>query len=96
MTDRDPEVQRHIDAAAHELARRLRPWVTGMADPDAFALRFIEDMHGEGWRPIPRPAPLAGAGPKNPAAYVRGAEKAREEWANRPTGPYRPTEGDDQ
>jgi hypothetical protein len=94
MTDHDPEVQRAIDTAAHELARRLRPWATAMADPDAFAAAFIEDLHAEGWRPIPKPLPLAGPGRKDPDAYARGGEYARDLLANRPTGPYRPTEGD--
>lgn len=58
MTDHDPDVQQAIDVAAQELARRLRPWIAGMADLDTFAVRFIEDLHKRGWRPIPRPQPI--------------------------------------
>lgn len=50
MSAHDRDTERAILAAAAELARRIRPWVTGMADPDAFAARFIGDMHADGWR----------------------------------------------
>jgi hypothetical protein len=66
VSDRDPDLQFAIDVAAQELARRLRPWVAGMADLDSFAVRFVEDMHGQGWRPIPKPPPLATGRPGDP------------------------------
>ena len=73
--DHDTDLQRAIDTAAQELARRLRPWVAGMADLDAFAVRFIQDMHGQGWRPIPRPAAITSD--TRPGDYARGAALAR-------------------
>lgn len=93
MTARDPEVQRALDTAARELARRIRA-NPSPADPDAMAAAFLEDMHAEGWRPIPRPRPLTGSGRKDPAVYARGGAEWRRRWETRPTGPYRPTEGD--
>lgn len=55
MTAHDPDVQRAIDDAARELARRLRPWVAESCDLDRLAAAYVEDLHGQGWRPIPRP-----------------------------------------
>lgn len=75
---RDPDQRRAADAAARELARRLQPWIVGMADLDAFAREFITDMQGEDWRHIPRPPVLTAGGRADPAAYQRGAAKARE------------------
>ncbi|WP_395109807.1 hypothetical protein [Actinomadura sp. SCN-SB] len=81
MTDRDPTLQAEMDRAAAELARRIRPWATGMADPDSFARRFVEDLHAEGWWPHPRPLPIAPKGPPSPpnTEWRRAAAKIRGE-----------------
>lgn len=75
--ERDPGLQRQMDHAAHELARRLRPWITGMADPDAFAARYIEDLHADGWWPHPRSEKIPTPGRRDPDTARRGAELAR-------------------
>lgn len=65
MTDtpeRDPDVQREINIAVRELARRLTGWCA-MQDAEAFARQFFEDMlAAQTWRPIPKPAPLRASG----------------------------------
>ncbi|WUI00229.1 hypothetical protein OHR68_43305 [Spirillospora sp. NBC_00431] len=61
--DRDPDVQREIDVAVRELARRLAGWAGGMQNPEAFAREFFNDMlAAQTWRPIPKPAPLRAPG----------------------------------
>ncbi|HEY9367544.1 hypothetical protein [Streptomyces sp.] len=81
----DPDFQPAIDDAINELARRLRPWAVGMADPHMFAATWIADMRAEGWRVPLRPAPK----PYKPTPEVaaatarRGAELARRELAAR-------------
>lgn len=64
--DRDPAVQAEIDRAVRELTRRLRPWVTGMADVDGFAREFVEALHREGWWPHLKAEPLKPRGPASP------------------------------
>jgi hypothetical protein len=86
----DPEVQRAIDAAAAELARRIRA-NPSPADPDAMAAAYLEDLHAAGWRPIPRPQPITG-GRKDPAVYARGAEQARQMLAARRAEPQGDTD----
>lgn len=51
-----PQLDRHGERAARELANRLQhvPPVY-LADPYAFALRFIQDLIVENWRYIPPP-----------------------------------------
>lgn len=68
--------QRHIDAAVIALTHRLRPWASGMQDPQAFAREFITALVGQNWRCIPAPAVLAG-GQGSAERYKRGAAEAR-------------------
>lgn len=60
MTDH-PDLDRHGERAAAELAKRLEP-ITTLKDPYAFAIRFIQDLITEHWRHVEPPAPLAHAG----------------------------------
>lgn len=75
--ERDPTLAAEIDRAVAELARRLRPIVT-IQDVDAFARRYVEDLHAEGWWPHPRP-PVAPKGPPSPpnADWRQAAAKIR-------------------
>lgn len=76
----DPEIDHEEQRAATELARRLRPWASGMQGPELFAAAFIADLRREGWRPPLRPAPPPQT--RNPdaakAVTKRGADLARE------------------
>lgn len=78
--ERDPDVQREIDVAVRELARRLAGWAGGMQDPERFAREFFEAMlTAQTWRPIPKPAPLrqAGTGTEPPAEFYNLTENIR-------------------
>ncbi|MCP2339197.1 hypothetical protein [Actinomadura rupiterrae] len=94
MTDRDPELQRAVDAATRELSRRVAH-VAALADPDAWAAAFIAAMCEEGWRPVPRPAEaVIASGPRDPdLAHRRAAEaraalrERRQETERAPAGP---------
>lgn len=78
--ERDPEIQAAIDRAAGELARRLKPWATGMADPYTFANTYIEDLIAERWRPpLGRPPDWRQHGqPAPPTDEFRAARAALE------------------
>jgi hypothetical protein len=72
----DPEIDHEEQRAATELARRLRPWASGMQGPELFAAAFIADLRREGWRPPLRPAPPQQA-PADRDTTARGAAEAR-------------------
>ncbi|WP_329520528.1 hypothetical protein [Spirillospora sp. NBC_01491] len=82
MSARDADLQRAMDRAAAELARRLDPWAAGMQDPAAFAAAYLEWCAEQGLRLIPRPAPIQHATPGAPpsvewrraAAEIRGED----------------------
>lgn len=80
MTDapeRDPDVQREIDTAVRELARRLDGWVQ---HPESFARSFFDDMlAAQNWRPIPPPVGPRRPGDGNPppADFYRLTEGIR-------------------
>jgi len=75
----DPDVQRAIDDAARELARRLRPWVADSCDIDRLAAAYVEDLHKRGWRPIPRTPAIErqAAGSPPPPEWRQVADKIR-------------------
>lgn len=57
MTHTDPDIQAEWDAARHQLAALLRPWVQEHAIP-ALVDQFVTGhMAARGWRPPLRPAP---------------------------------------
>ena len=79
MTARDDDLQHAMDRAAHELARRLQPWAAGMQDPASFARAYLEWLHEQGLRLIPRPAPIqrAEAGAPPTPEWRREADRIR-------------------
>lgn len=76
MSGLDPDVQRAIDAAETELARRLT-YPTG--GPEQIARDYLAWLHDHDWRPIPRPQTVTATGRRDPGDYARGAEAVREE-----------------
>lgn len=77
--ERDPDVQRQIDIAVKELARRLPGWCV-MRDPEGFARQFFEDMlAAQNWRVIPPPEPLRapGTGTEPPEEFFTLTENIR-------------------
>ena len=74
----DPDIQRAVDTAARELARRIRA-NPAPADPDALAAAYVRDLCAEGWRPIPRPQPIQSrpAGDPPSAEWRAAADRIR-------------------
>lgn len=69
----DPQYE--TDRAKRELARRLRGY---LADPDALAGAYVDDLLAAGWRPPLRPPdPFTRPGRVDPAVTARGAAAAR-------------------
>jgi hypothetical protein len=80
-----PQLDHHGERAARELASRLNHIPPAyLADPYAFALRFIQDLIVEHWRHIPPPLDLISSrrrvDPETAAEVARrGAELVRRE-----------------
>lgn len=73
MTDH-PTLDTYGERAARELARRLEHIVppTLLADPYAFAVRFVQDLITEHWRYVPPPVPIQ--------QQIGRADPPNEEW----------------
>jgi hypothetical protein len=72
----DPDTHAAIDRAIRLLAVRLAA-VSPLADPQAAARSFVDELMAgdDRWRPIPLPPEAAAR--RDPDAYHRGAQRAR-------------------